>query len=53
MRRKKSDDSGLIGLAFIIGIPTFLLMVFPVAFFLIFVPLVVLGIVKFISWLRK
>lgn len=53
MRRKKSDDSGLIGFAFIIGTPLFLLMVHPFIFWLVFVPLVVLGIIKFITWLKK
>lgn len=46
-------DSDLIILAFVIGVPVFLLMVYPFIFWLIFVPLVVLGIIKFITWLKK
>ena len=46
-------DSDLIILAFVIGVTVFLLMVYPFIFWLIFVPLVVLGIIKFITWLKK
>ena len=50
---KQPDDSNLIIWAFVIGVPTFLLLVYPVVFWLVFVPLVVLGIIKFINWLKK
>ena len=53
MRRKRSNDSELIAWAFIIGVPVFLLMVHPVIFFLVFLPLVVIGVLSFIKWLRK
>ena len=53
MRRKKSDDTGLIIWAFIIGIPAFLIMSHPIIFWLVFIPLVVFGIVKFITWLKR
>ena len=53
MRRKKSDDAGLIIWAFIIGIPAFLIMQYPVIFWLVFIPLVVFGVVKFITWLKR
>lgn len=53
MRRKKSGDEGLIILAFIIGIPAFLIMQHPVIFWLVFIPLVTFGIVKFITWLKR
>ena len=52
MRRRK-HDGGIIALAFIIGVPVFLLMVHPLIFWLVFVPLVVLGVTKFITWLKK
>lgn len=50
---KKSDDSGLIAWALVMGIPIYLLMEHPVIFWLIFVPIVVLGVMKFINWLKK
>ena len=53
MRRRKSNDSGLIGCVFIIGIPVLLLMEHPIIFFLVFLPLVVIGVISFINWLRK
>lgn len=53
MRRKKSDNTGMIILAIVVGTPIFLLMVHPFIFWLVFVPLVVLGIIKFITWLKK
>ena len=50
---RKSDGIGLIVLAFVIGVPVFLLMEHPIIFWSIFVPIVVFGIVKFITWLKK
>ncbi len=50
---RKSNNDGLIILAFVIGVPVFLLMVYPLLFWVVFVPLVALGIVKFITWLKK
>lgn len=52
-RRKKSSDEGLIILAFVIGVPLFLMMEHPIFFWLVFVPVVVFGIVKLIMWLKK
>lgn len=53
MRRKKSGDGGLIILAFVIGVPVFLMMEYPIVFWIVFVPLVVFGIVKFITWFKR
>ena len=53
MRRKKSSNEGLIIWVFIIGVPIFLMMEYPIIFWLVFVPLVTYGIVKFITWLKK
>ena len=47
------NNNDLIILAFVIGVPVFLLMAHPFIFWLIFVPLAVLGIIKFITWLKK
>ncbi len=52
MRKKKKDDNALLWV-FLVGGPICLLMVHPVIFWLVFVPLLVLGIVKFVSWLKK
>ena len=52
MRRKKKDDD-VLWVVFVFGLPLFLLMVHPVIFFLVFVPLVIGGIAKFVSWLKK
>lgn len=49
----KNSDAGLIILAFVIGVPAFLLMVYPVIFWIVFVPIVLFGIIKFIMWLNK
>ena len=51
-RRKKSDDSIIIW-AILIGIPAFLIVEYPIIFWLVFIPLVILGAVKFIAWLKK
>lgn len=50
---KTSDNSGLIIWAFVIGIPLFLLMEHPLVFWLVFIPLVIIGVTKFITWLKK
>lgn len=50
---RKSNNDGLIIPAFVIGVPVFLLMVYPLLFWVVFVPLVALGIFKFITWLKK
>ena len=42
----------LIILAFILGIPLFLLMEHPVIFWLVFVPVALLIALKFMLWLR-
>jgi hypothetical protein len=53
MRRRKSSDEGLIVLALVLGIPIFLLMVYPIIFWLVFLPLAVILIMRFIGWLKK
>ena len=50
---KSPDNSGLIIFALVVGVPVFLLMEYPIIFWLIFIPLAVLGIIKFITWLKK
>lgn len=45
--------AGMLILIIVVGVPIFLLMEHPVIFWLIFLPLVVIGIVKFITWLRR
>ena len=52
MRRKKKYDEGLIILALIIGVPVFLVMQYPIIFWMVFVPIVTLLVVKFITWLK-
>lgn len=53
MRGRKSSDGGIIALAFIIGVPVFLLMEHPVIFWLVFLPLTVILVMGFIGWLKK
>ena len=53
MKRKKKSDDGLIIWAFIIGIPVFLIMQYPIIFWLVFVPAVTFLAVKFVAWLKK
>ena len=52
-RGRKKDNSWLIPWAFILGVPMFLLMVHPLIFFLVFVPLVIVFLVNLIKWLKK
>ena len=52
MRRKKKSDDGLIIWAFIIGVPAFLIMQFPIVFWLVFVPVVTFLVMKVINWLK-
>ena len=51
-RRKKVGDEWII-YAFIVGIPVYLIMEYPIIFWIVFVPLVTLGVVKFITWLKN
>ena len=51
--RDSKPDGCLITVACIIGIPTFLIMTHPLIFWLVFVPLVVIGVMKLITWLKK
>ena len=46
-------DGCLLTLVCIIGVIAFLVMVHPIFFCLIFVPIAVIGIIKFIAWLKK
>ena len=48
---KSNDD--LIILAFVIGIPLYLLMAHPFIFWLVFIPFIAVLIIKFITWLKK
>ena len=50
---KSPNSTSLIIWALVLGIPLFLLMEHPWIFFLVFVPLAVLGIIRFITWLKK
>ena len=52
-RRDSQPDGCLIAVACIIGIPAFLIMTHPFIFWLVFVPLVVIGAMKIITWLKK
>lgn len=45
--------AGMVILVFLVGVPLFLLMEHPLIFWLIFVPIAVLGIIRFIIWLKK
>ena len=51
MSKKKSSGEGTIILAFLIGIPVFLMMEYPFIFWLVFVPVVTVTIFKFLDWL--
>ncbi len=53
MKRKKKSDEGLIIWAFIIGLPAFLIMLHPIIFWTVFIPVVVLFVMKFLMWLKK
>ncbi len=50
---KKTDDSNLILWVLIIGTPVYLLMERPVIFWLVFVPIATLVIIKVLMWLKK
>jgi hypothetical protein len=52
-RGRKKDDSWMFGLIIFVGVPLFLLMVHPLIFFFVFVPLVALVIIKILEWLKK
>lgn len=52
MRRKKNSDDGLIIWAFIIGVPAFLIVQYPIVFWLVFVPVVTFLVMKVINWLK-
>ncbi len=51
-RRKSKNNDGFIILAFIIGIPVFLMFEYPIIFLLIFVPVVTVAVINFITWLK-
>ena len=44
---------GIVIAMFLVGIPLYLLMEHPFIFWLVFVPLAVVGIANFILWLKK
>ena len=44
---------GILLLVFLVGVPLYLLFEHPVIFWLIFVPIAVVSIIKFITWLKK
>lgn len=53
-RGKGSESDGcLIALAFLVGIPLYLLTEHPIIFWFIFVPIVVFGISKVTKWFKK
>ena len=45
--------AGMVLLIIFVGVPLYLLMEYPVIFWVIFVPVALLGIIKFIAWLKK
>ena len=47
------DSSSMIIWAFAIGFPVFLLVEHPVAFWLVFVPIITMSVISFIMWLKK
>ena len=51
--RNSKPDGCLLTVACAIGIPTFLIMTNPFIFWLIFVPLIIIGAIKLITWLKK
>ncbi len=51
-RRKSKNDNGMIIWAFIIGIPVFLMIEYPIIFWIIFVPVVTVAAINFITWLK-
>ena len=52
-RGGKKNDSWILGWIILLGVPTFLLMVHPLIFFLVFVPLVIVFLINLIKWLKK
>lgn len=52
-RGRKNNDPWVFCLAVFLGVPVFLLMVHPLIFFLLFVPLVIILILAIIGWLKK
>lgn len=46
-------SAGLVLVMFLIGVPLWLLFEHPLIFWLVCVPVMVLGIIKFITWLKK
>lgn len=52
-RRGNNSDAGMFWFIFIVGGSAFLIMTAPVVFFLIVLPLAILGITKFIKWLGR
>ena len=53
MSRKKKTDDGLIIWAFIIGVPAFLIMMHPIIFWLVFIPVIAFLVMKFVMWLKR
>lgn len=53
MSRRRKGDDGVIAFAFILGGAVFLLMVHPVIFWVIVIPLVSMGIIRLLAWLKK
>mgnify|MGYP003304757116 CR=1 FL=1 len=50
---KSNNNSNTIMWALVVGVPIFLLIEYPVIFWFVLVPLVVMGIFKFIMWIKK
>ena len=48
---KKDENTGLIIFALIVGTPIYLLVTFPLIFWLVFLPIAVFVVVKFVLWL--
>ena len=46
-------SAGIVILIFLVGVPLFLLFEHPVIFWLVLVPIAVLSIIRFLTWLKK
>lgn len=51
--RKGGMSAGLLIFTFAVGIPMMLLLEHPVVFWMIFLPLLIIGIVCLVYWLKK
>ena len=52
-RRGNKDSSWILWWVILLGVPTFLLMVHPLIFFFVFLPLLIVFLINLIKWLKK